>query len=68
MNADNWLNQASYSLEIGNDETKGSVDQVLAKRAKILFKGGHLLRTLDVIKPKGSEKDTLWAFFVTEGK
>jgi len=54
MNGDEWLNQASYSLEIGSDKTQGSVEKILTKRKQILAKGGHLLRTLDVVKTKDS--------------
>ncbi len=46
MNAEAWLNTASYSLNIANQTSKGSVHKVLKKRALTLNKGGHLLQQL----------------------
>ena len=50
MNADAWLKKSSYLLEIGGDKTEDSIDKVLSKRKQTLTKGGHLLRSLEVLK------------------
>ena len=55
MYGDEWLNKANYSLLIGADKILGSVEEVLSKRNQTLAKGGHLLRTLDVIKPTADD-------------
>ncbi len=50
MNAEAWIDKATYSLEIGADKSKGSISSALKKRKKLLAKGGHLLRSLEVKK------------------
>ena len=50
MYADQWLDQAIYSMKIGGEELQGSVLETLAERKQYLAKGGHLLRSLDLIK------------------
>ncbi len=50
MNADAWIDKATYSLEIGANKSKGSVSRLLKKRKTLLSKGGHLLRSLEVKK------------------
>jgi len=67
MNGDEWLNLANYSLEIGADKMQGTVEKVLTKRKQTLAKGGHLLRTLDVIKLKDSN-NTFILDFILEWK
>lgn len=67
MNGDEWLNQASYSLEIGANKTHDSVAKTLKKRKQTLAKGGHLLSTLDVKIPKEFNK-TFTLDFILEWK
>ena len=50
MNAEAWIDKATYSLEIGADKSKGTISDVLKKRKVLLAKGGHLLRSLEVKK------------------
>jgi hypothetical protein len=50
MYADNWINTALYSLEMGTDKLQGKVAEVLAARSKILTVGGHLLHSIKVKK------------------
>lgn len=50
MNAEAWIDKATYSLEIGADKSKGTISDVLKKRKALLAKGGHLLRSLEVKK------------------
>ena len=56
INTEYWLDVASYSLKIGQDEIHGSIASALKQRQKYLAKGGHLLRSVDVkeieAKPK----------------
>ncbi len=54
MNAKAWINQATYSLKMGAEKTDGSIATVLSKKKELLAKGGHLLRSLDVIKNKNN--------------
>jgi hypothetical protein len=46
--AEQWLDKATYSMEIGDKKEQGSVSSTLVKRQQYLSKGGHLLRSLDV--------------------
>jgi hypothetical protein len=67
MNGDEWLNQATYSLEIGANKTRGSVEEILKQRKQTLAKGGHLLSTLDVVIPENSN-DAFILDFILEWK
>ena len=51
MNADAWLDSATYSLEIGADKSIGAIASALKKRKLLLAKGGHLLRSLKLKNP-----------------
>ncbi len=52
MNADAWFDKAKYTLNAGADISTGSVTDILKQRNKLLAKGGHLLRSLNVKKSK----------------
>jgi len=54
MNANAWLNSASYELDMGALKATASINDVLAKRKDTLAKGGHLLRSLDMKPIKNS--------------
>lgn len=74
MNAEAWINTASYELDMGALKAKGLIDEVLAKRKDTLAKGGHLLRSLEMKKTKGSNNHFVidliieWKGFNTSGK
>lgn len=53
--ADQWLDQAIYSMKIGGKEVQGTVVEILAERKQYLTKGGHLLRSLDLKKIKNNK-------------
>ena len=46
--AKQWLDKATYSMEIGDKKEQGSVSSTLAKRQQYLNRGGHLLHSLNV--------------------
>lgn len=48
MNADQWLDKASYSLKTGNVDVTDSVSSLLQQRKQFLTKGGHKLRSVEV--------------------
>ncbi|PCJ33213.1 MAG: hypothetical protein COA90_00845 [Gammaproteobacteria bacterium] len=43
-----WFDNAEYTVKIGSKEIQGSILSTLAARKAYLFKGGHLLRELEV--------------------
>jgi len=48
MNGSNWLNEAQYSLKLGQLELTDSIASILLQRKEYLAKGGHKLRSIDV--------------------
>ncbi len=48
MNAEAWLDKASYSLKMGGVQSTGSVASILEKKKPFLTTGGHLLHSLEV--------------------
>ena len=72
MNADAWLKTAQYSIDIANDKKTGSIASIIKQRQKLLAKGGHLLRSLD-IKNQTADGFTIelileWKGVNTDGK
>ena len=56
MNANAWLDKASYSLKIGGKQSTGSIKSILDKKKQDLTKGGHLLHTLEIKNKSKKEK------------
>lgn len=50
LNAEQWLESATYAINIGAKEIHGSVTSTLAKRKQYLAEGGGLLRSLELKK------------------